>query len=125
MDEFRASLSTPEGQSDTMIVRLCGSMTIHYGPQIKAALTEALDSAQAILVDLNEVTEMDVIGLQFVCSSHRSATLSGKGFTVSGTHAATVAQTMESAGFSRKFGCLPDGSDCIWAAESRQCGCAP
>jgi anti-anti-sigma regulatory factor len=116
MEEFAVHQHIPADQPGTRLVAIAGSMTIQHGAEIKAALLEAMDSAETLQLDLAEVTEIDLIGLQFICSAHRSAIAGNKRFSVMKSGNEVIAAAAHGAGFDRHSGCIQDTEHtCIWA----------
>lgn len=116
MEEFAVHQNIPADQPGTRVVAIAGSMTIQHGAEIKAALLEAMGAAETLLLDLAEVTEIDLIGLQFICSTHRSALAGKKYFSVMKSGNEVVAAAAHGAGFDRHIGCNQDTAHtCIWA----------
>lgn len=52
-------------------VRLSGDLTIYTVAEIKAALAQAMDSADTLEVDLADITDMDTAGLQLMLIAKR------------------------------------------------------
>ncbi|RJX34499.1 MAG: STAS domain-containing protein [Desulfurivibrio sp.] len=116
MEEFAVHQHIPADQPGTRVLAITGSMTIHHGAEIKAALLEAIESADALQLDLAEVTAIDLIGLQFICSAHFSALAGHKRFSVMKSANPVVAAAAHEAGFDRHVGCVQDTENtCFWA----------
>ncbi|MEW6520260.1 MAG: STAS domain-containing protein [Thermodesulfobacteriota bacterium] len=116
MEEFAVHQHIPADQPGTRVLAITGSMTIHHGAEIKAALLEAMASADTLQLDLAEVTAIDLIGLQFICSVHRSALAGSKHFSVVKSANPVVAAAAHEAGFDRHVGCVQDTEHtCFWA----------
>jgi anti-anti-sigma regulatory factor len=115
MDNFSCSQTTPADQPGTRVVTIKGSMTIQQGAEIQTALLEAMAAGDTILLDLNAVTEIDLIGLQFICSAHRTSLAEGKRFSVSKAGNRVIEAISQAAGVSRSAGCVK-GSErtCAW-----------
>jgi anti-anti-sigma regulatory factor len=115
MADFAIKRSKPKGASKTRIVSVIGEMTILHANEIKAALLEAFDEAQQLQVDVGKVTELDLAGLQLLCSAHRSSIATSKGFIVNGAGRELFKSAALAAGFPRHIGCAQDGNKtCIW-----------
>lgn len=116
MDTFVVSEAIAADLAGTRVLTIRGSMTIQHGPEIKAALVRALDVGETVLLDLEQVTEIDLIGLQFVCSTHRAAIAVGKQLTVKKSSNRVIEVAMREAGFTRHTGCDQDKEHtCVWA----------
>ncbi|MDF1553625.1 MAG: STAS domain-containing protein [Deferrisomatales bacterium] len=88
--------------------------TVWQAPEIRAALLDRLAAQGALELDLGAVTEVDLLGLQLLCSAHRTASARGQEFRVSRWSAA-FEPVIESAGLPRHQGCR-DG--CLWIRGS-------
>ena len=120
MEEFTVFQSTPANMPDTRIVSMSGCMTIEHGAEIKSALQEAINAATTVQLDLEKVTEMDLIGLQLICSMHRTAVSEQKLFSVNGTNGAVIKEAARAGGFFRHVGCVLDiNHTCIWAGGGK------
>ncbi|MBU4262377.1 MAG: STAS domain-containing protein [Proteobacteria bacterium] len=120
MEEFAVNQSNPADQPGTMVVSITGSMTIQYGAEIKSAFLEAMGSADTLLLDLSKVTEIDLVGLQFICSAHLTSIAGGKGFVVMKADNEVVAAAAYDAGFDRHVGCMQDRDHtCIWTGGDK------
>ena len=116
MDDFEIVQTTPPDQPGTRLVAIKGSMSIQYGPEIKAALLEAMNHADTVRLDLREVTEMDLVGLQFVCSTHRAMVVKGKQLVINKAGNLVMEEAMLSAGISSHAGCIHGTENsCAWA----------
>jgi anti-anti-sigma regulatory factor len=116
MDEFAVYQEIPADQPGTRVVSIRGSMTIQHGAEIRTALLEALGPAENLLLDLAKVTEIDLIGLQFICSTHRSAIAGNKHFSVMKSGNEVIKEAMRGAGFDLFTGCLQAAEHtCIFA----------
>jgi anti-anti-sigma regulatory factor len=120
MEEFAIYQNMPADQPGTRVVSIRGSMTIQHGTEIRAALLEAVDAAPTLMLDLEKVTEIDLVGLQFICSTHRSAIARGKHFSVMKTGNSVIEEAMQGAGLARLAGCLKEaGNTCVWVEGGR------
>lgn len=120
MTDFSMTTITPEETPTTREISICGAMTIHHAGEIRSALLEALAEADAVQLDLKKVTEIDLIGLQLICSTHRTAVSERKLFTVMGTDDAVIKASALSGGFFRHVGCVQDvDHTCIWTGGGK------
>jgi ABC-type transporter Mla MlaB component len=92
-----------------------GPMTVATANKMKAVLVEALGSADAVTVSLENIAGVDVAFLQLLCSAHRTAAEGGKTLTVTGTDREPVASLLRQAGFLRHIGCHESTRrSCLW-----------
>jgi anti-anti-sigma factor len=61
-----------ERTGKTARVTLAGELTIYSVAEIKAGLTEAMNGADEVEVDLQGITEMDTAGLQLMLIAKRN-----------------------------------------------------
>jgi anti-anti-sigma regulatory factor len=100
MDEFSLTTTTPAGKPVTREVAVSGTMTIHHAAEIKEALLAAFAEADDVRMELTQVTEIDLVGLQLLHSAHQTSVIMGKRFASSGSCGKAVTAAMERAGFS-------------------------
>lgn len=116
MTDFSITASTPEDAPTVRAIGICGGLTIHHADEIRIAMMEALSEAAEVRLDLEKVTEIDLVGLQLICSAHRSAITERKHFTVTKGDAAVVSGAADAGGFTRHVGCIHDiDHTCIWS----------
>ena len=84
--------------------------TVWQAAAIRASLLERLAAGERLELDLGEVAEVDLAGLQLLCSAHRTADAQGKEFRVVRWSDAFV-RVIETAGLRRQHGCC---SGCLW-----------
>jgi hypothetical protein len=78
-------------------------------------LTRALASAKTVLLNLEQVTEIDLIGLQLICSTHLASIAQGKCFSVIKTGNKAIEMTAQTLGFCRPTGCVGGTKHtCVW-----------
>lgn len=100
-----------------MIVKLPSEMTLNHVAQVRDVLLPALHSREAIELDSQAVTEVDVAGLQLLCSLHRGAFNQNTEVTfLGGTRGVPIEQAEERAGFARHVGC---SAGCLWQEKKR------
>jgi len=112
MEEFSVSQS---GTADNRVIQLAGSMTIHYAAEIKEALLEAVNGSGKLTCIVENVSDIDLAGLQLLCSTHKACSMSGIPFAVEGLNGETLHKTIVEAGFVRHVGCQQDvKKSCLW-----------
>lgn len=116
MDEFSlATVSSAENNASVMF-RISGAVTLSGVGKLLLQLAGNFDRAEHVVIDLSEVTEIDVAGLQLFCSCHRSSLLTNKDFSITGQHQPAVWSAAAAIGCLRKSGCSIDTKHtCIWA----------
>lgn len=108
--------SLPEA-AGSIVVQVNGSIGITNVSALLMHLHGAFEQADNVVLDLDGVTEIDVAGLQLLCSCHRSAFLVNKGFQITGSDRPAI---WEAATASRTSGCGVDVlHTCIWTGGKR------
>lgn len=88
-------------------MRLSGDLTVNNAAAIHKKICEYLDEAGELVVEMGEVSNIDMTFVQLVCISHRAFTLQDKHFGISGDMKKFHSLTDE-AGFTRHKGCAFD-----------------
>jgi anti-anti-sigma regulatory factor len=98
-----------------VVLRLSGSLTVQYAGELRQALMEALSTAGTVSIELSDDLEIDIAGLQMLCSAHRTSLASGRKLFLKRTVPALFRQGVEAAGLLRQKGCsLNPQEDCLW-----------
>lgn len=120
MSDFSMTTTTPQDAPKARVIGLCGAMTIHHAGEIWTAIKEALAEADEVRMAMAQVKEIDLVGLQLLCSAHRSSVAGNRHFRLVGSCAASVKATIQNAGFGRHAGCERDDEhSCIWIQGGR------
>jgi hypothetical protein len=100
-----------------MIVKLPSEMTLNHVAEVRDMLLPALQSRESIELDAQAVTEVDIAGLQLLCSLHRGAFKQNTVVTFqSGTRGGPIEEAEQRSGFARHIGCFPG---CFWEEKKR------
>ncbi len=92
-----------------------GEMNIQKIAEIREAICDAFSASDSVVLDLQGVTEIDLTGLQLICSAHISSITKGKGFSVKFPADESITNVAGDAGFGRHKGCAGDvNHTCIW-----------
>lgn len=102
-------------QVDTLVLDVKGELTICFVGEFREALLDGLEKATGIMVNVEQVSSVDLTGLQLLCSAHRTASARNKSFTIAGRQNRVFAEAERLAGFARHVGCVKDvAKTCIW-----------
>lgn len=95
-------------------VAISGPLTIQRIDEARSGLLQAFGLGKKVRLSLAAVTEVDVTGLQLLCSAHRTALARMLDFSL-GSGCEALTSTAGAAGMLRHIGCPrdPDGS-CVW-----------
>jgi hypothetical protein len=100
-----------------MIVKLPSELTLNHVAEIRNELLPALRSREPIELDTEAVTEVDVAGLQLLCSLHRGAFTQNTAVSfVGGKRGEPIEAAEKRAGFERHVGCE---KGCLWEETKR------
>jgi anti-anti-sigma regulatory factor len=91
--------------NDRHVLTLKGELTIARAEELKAALSESLQGAASVRIQLSDAGAIDLSCLQLLCSAHRTAAALGKSLTLEGEVPPMIRETMKYAGFTRRTGC--------------------
>jgi anti-anti-sigma regulatory factor len=80
-------------------VSVSGSMTIQYLPELLKPLIKLIDEPGDIVLDLHDVTDVDISGLQLLCSIDKSLTEQGKELIIDKKYPKILTKTIEDAGY--------------------------
>jgi anti-anti-sigma regulatory factor len=115
MSDFSMTITTPEKSPTVREIGICGAMTIHHADEIRTGLLEALNEADEVLLEMGEVSEIDLVGLQLFCSAHKTSIVMMKQFRFEGRCTGPVNEAIHTSGFNRHVGCAQDiDQTCIW-----------
>jgi len=114
-EEMTTELSEDPGAPGRQLLTVTGSVTIGQAAGFREALLGALEAGGELEVNLDGITDLDLTGLQLLCSAHQSATVQGKRFTARVCGSEIYGKVAAEAGFYRHVGCARDTScSCIW-----------
>lgn len=120
MAALEVSTTNPEGEPSVAVVSISGPMTVQYAGELKSALLAVLNNAGRIHLDVANVTEVDLAGLQLLCSAHRTSVQQNKEFAFCEGYNEVVKKIGREAGFQRHVGCALDkGNSCIWVGGNK------
>lgn len=122
MDQLKVTRENAEGQPSTVVVSISGPMTIPHVGEIRLELLKAFEGAEQLCLDLAGVNEIDLAGLQLLCSAHRSSLQSDKRLFFSKCNNEIVRTVSKEAGFLRHVGCAHDSEKtCLWLGGNNSC----
>ena len=88
---------------DLGVLTLKEDVTIVEAEKLKEALLEGLKSSKQLLVELNELTGLDLTCLQLIYSAKKSFSKEDKVFTLSGKFPEIFKETIKNAGYLNEF----------------------
>lgn len=98
------------------VLKLEGEITIDNAGQLREALLEGLCEQDHLQLDCNQVSTIDLFGIQMICSAHRTSIAWNKHLIWHGTLPPVAEDAIRRTGFARHHGCdlCPDGVCCMW-----------
>ncbi len=104
-----------DGQGTGDVLTIAGAMTVQRAAELKAVLMDAMAKADRVAIDLSRVTEVDLCGLQLLCSAQRAATQSRKRIALARPAPDVFRRAAEDAGVCVRTGCgAEDPGRCPW-----------
>ena len=80
-------------------IRLEGAVTIAIAADLKQLLVEALAKRENLRVHVDQVSDLDVCGLQLIVAANRAWRQAGLAFTIAGTLPEQLREGLLGAGF--------------------------
>lgn len=97
-----------EQSDDKRILLINGELTIQNASELKRILMESINNSEHVVLNLENVTEMDLSSLQLLYSAHRTAAKSNRRFTLSNNCPEVFKKAVKDTGYLRHFGCESD-----------------
>ncbi|CAH2031230.1 STAS domain-containing protein [Trichlorobacter ammonificans] len=103
------------GNDGQILVTIGGRLAIDTVAGFRAFLTEQLPQAATVKLDAASLEEIDLCGIQLICSACHTALCAGKMFAFSGGIPACVQTTISSLGLQGYDVCKYNSDiTCIW-----------
>lgn len=103
--------------------RLCleGELTVSNAAPLRERFLEALKQNDQVEIDLDQVTMVDLAGLQLLCSAHRTAVAQGKTLTLKNPLVPALQQARALSGFIFNRSCrFNPAGDCFCVGGMEQ-----
>ena len=104
-----------ERAEESRVLRISGVLNADSAADLRGSLLGALESADDLELDLRGVSEIDLCGLQLLCSAHRTFRRAGREVTLTAASEA-VWNAADAAGYdARNSVCsIRNGGHCLW-----------
>ncbi len=99
---------------DISVLRLQGECTVEHSNELKAVLISEMKKSDKLILDLGEVTEVDISFLQLLCSAHISSVKMNKQFSLNRNQPQLFIKLVNDAGYCRNMGCEHPDKHCLW-----------
>ena len=97
------------------IITSGGRLTIEHAANFSRIVREALEASRVVGIEFEPAVEIDITGMQILCSACKSAADSGKTFSYHGAQPKALTDIIITSGAERHAVCKHNsGSTCIW-----------
>lgn len=108
-------LNSSVRENGEIIVTSGDRLTIENAAEFSRIVREALESSSVVELEFEQTVEIDITGLQIICSACKSAANSGKIFSYHGLQPQALADIIKISGAERRAACKHNNdSTCIW-----------
>jgi anti-anti-sigma regulatory factor len=109
------SLNSFVRENGEIIVTSGNRLTIENAADFSRILREALEASKSVAIEFEPAVEIDITGVQILCSACKSAAESGITFSYYGLHPQALAEIIISTGAERSGVCKHNNnSTCVW-----------
>lgn len=106
---------TLSGDGDVLEVTLSGRLAIDTAPELLALLRAQMPPVQKTRLDVAALAEVDLAGMQLICSACRTALAEGHAFNFSSGLAPCIQEAIGAVGLQRHTTCKHNTDNpCIW-----------
>lgn len=108
-------LNSSVRENGEIIVTSGDRLTIENAAEFSRIIREALEGSNNVALEFEPSVEMDLTGLQILCSACKSAAASGKTFSYNGPQPQALAAIIAGSGAERNAVCKHNNnSTCLW-----------
>ena len=108
-------LNSSVRESGEIIVTSGDRLTIENAAEFSRILREALEASKNVTVEFESAVEIDITGVQVLCSACKSAAQTGGTFLHHGPRPKALADVIASSGAERNTICkYNNNSNCFW-----------
>ena len=109
------TLNSSVRENGDIIVTSGDRLTIETSSEFSRIVREALDGAKHVEIEFEPAVEIDITGVQILCSACKTAAQNGRTFSYHGPQPQTLADIIASSGAERYAECKHNNkSTCIW-----------
>ncbi len=106
---------TKEGASR---ISASGSLTIESAGELHKVLRHELENSMSVSLDMGKVSDVDMAGLQLLCSAHKTARTWGKDMSIEKA-AKVLLDHVDRSGYIHHRGCPEEFEPCLWSREDK------
>jgi anti-anti-sigma regulatory factor len=102
-------------ETGEIIITSGDRLTIENASEFARVVSEALDASKKVAVEFEPAVEIDITGMQILCSACKTASASDKVFSYHGPQPEALAAIISASGAERRAICKHNNdSTCIW-----------
>lgn len=109
-----------EKTGNTVTVKMGGPLTIEHAAELKTFMSTVFEETETIVVDLGDVTDMDLSCIQLLCSANLCLNNTRKRLIRKSVHPKVITQALFEAGFTAEMVChgIPC-KKCFWKGDEK------
>ncbi|MDD2853271.1 MAG: STAS domain-containing protein [Desulfuromonadaceae bacterium] len=108
-------LNSSVGENGAIKITSGERLTIENAAEFSRITTEALAASNSVFIDFDPAVEIDITGMQILCSACKSSAQSGKTFSFQGPRPPHLTELITACGAERHATCKHNNdSTCIW-----------
>jgi anti-anti-sigma regulatory factor len=97
------------------ILTLDGSLSELNAEELRSRLISGLDSVDRLIVNCEQVTAVDMMCLQLLCTAYRVSRVMNKDLIIAGNRRSLFRKAVETTGYANCIGADPACfRDCLW-----------
>ncbi len=109
-------ISVKKTKKGTCRISASGALTIESAGELHVVLRQELENSMGVSLDLGNISEVDVAGLQLLCSAHKTARKSGKLMSIEKASKGLL-DHVDGSGYIHHRGCSEEFEPCLWSRE--------
>jgi len=99
-------------------VTIKGSVTIDHAAELKELLNRVVSEATEVVVNMGNITHLDLAGIQLFCAASRSAEGGGARLLPERSGSEVIHAALMEAGFNRRDTCAEQRCEtCFWKGD--------
>lgn len=108
-------LNSSVRENGEVVITSGDRLTIENAAGFSRLVAEALEAAHVVMIEFEADLDIDITGIQILCSACKSAANSGKVFSYHGPQPKSLTDIISSSGAERHAACKHNNdSTCIW-----------
>ncbi|MDD2365275.1 MAG: hypothetical protein PHN84_03855 [Desulfuromonadaceae bacterium] len=112
-------LNSSVRENGSIVITSGDRLTIENASDFSRIVSESLHSSSSVLIEFDSSVEIDITGVQILCSACKSAANSGKIFSYQGVRPKALDDVIANSGAERHAFCKHNNdSTCIWFGGS-------